>query len=64
VLAGASLEGDARALAATGLLGSFTTFSTWVADSRRLGRRAGALNLAVSLVLGLLAVWIGRELGR
>jgi len=63
VLAGAGLHGDARTLAATGLLGAFTTFSTWVADSRRLGRRAGAFNLGASLALGLLAVWLGRELG-
>ena len=63
VLAGADVGEDAYALAATGFLGAFTTFSTWVVDSRLLGARPGGANLAVSLVLGLLAVWLGRELG-
>jgi CrcB protein len=63
VLAGAGLGEDAYALAATGFLGGFTTFSTWVVDSRLLVGRAGPTNLAVSLVLGLIAVWLGHELG-
>jgi CrcB protein len=67
LLAGATVHGDAYRLAATGLLASYTTFSTWMFDSHRLaagGRgRAAALNLAASLALGLLAVWLGRELG-
>ena len=68
VVVGAALHGDRYTLVATGLLGSFTTFSTWMFDTHRLardGRRgAAAANLAASLVLGLLAVWLGRELGR
>ncbi len=63
VLAGAGLGGDAYTLAATGFLGAFTTFSTWVVDARLLGGRAGVANVGVPLVLGLLAVWLGRELG-
>ena len=63
VLAGAGLGEDAYALAATGLLGGFTTFSTWVVDARLLVGRAGPANLALALGLGLLAVWLGRELG-
>lgn len=63
VLAGAGLGDDAYALAAAGFLGAFTTFSTWVVDSRLLGRRLGAVNLGVALALGLLAVWVGREVG-
>jgi CrcB protein len=67
VVVGAAVDGDRYRLVATGLLGSYTTFSTWVFDSHRLdrhGRRgAAALNLAGSLALGLLAVWLGRELG-
>lgn len=68
VVVGAALQGDRYTLVATGLLGSYTTFSTWMLDSHRLargGRRAeAALNLAASLALGLLAIWLGRELGR
>jgi CrcB protein len=62
-LAGSTLGGDAYTLAATGFLGAFTTFSTWVVDARLLGARGGTINLAAGLVLGLLAVWVGRELG-
>jgi len=67
VVVGLALHGDRYSLVATGLLGSYTTFSTWVFDSHRLasgGRRgAAALNIGASLALGLLAVWLGRELG-
>ena len=67
LLVGATVHGDAYRLAATGLLGAYTTFSTWMFDSHRLAtagrRRAAAVNLAGSLALGLLAVWLGRELG-
>ena len=63
LLAGAGLGEDAYALAATGFLGGFTTFSTWVVDARLLVGRAGPANLSVALALGLLAVWVGRELG-
>jgi CrcB protein len=64
---GAAVGGDAYRFAATGLLGSFTTFSTWMLESHRLGEdgqlRLGVANLLVSLVLGVLLAWLGRELG-
>ena len=67
VLVGAALSGDGLRLAATGLLGSFTTFSTWALESHRAaedGRiRIGVANLAVSLVLGVALAWLGRLLG-
>ena len=63
LIVGARVGGDAYVLAATGFLGAFTTFSTWVVDARLLGARLGGANVAVALVLGLLAVWLGRELG-
>jgi CrcB protein len=66
-LVGAALDGDAYDIAGTGLLGAYTTFSTWSLESHRLGEdgqlRLGALNFAVSLVLGVAVAWIGRELG-
>jgi CrcB protein len=67
LLVGAAVRGDAYDVAGTGLLGSFTTFSTWALESHRLGEdgqlRLGALNFVVSLILGLAAAWAGRHLG-
>jgi CrcB protein len=67
VVVGASVDGDAYRLMGTGLLGAYTTFSTWALESHRLGEdgelRLGGLNFAVSLVLGVAVAWAGRELG-
>jgi CrcB protein len=67
VLVGAALSGDAFRIAGTGLIGAFTTFSTWALESHRLGEDGelglGILNFAVSLVLGIAAAWAGRRLG-
>jgi CrcB protein len=60
------LSGDAQLLVGTGLLGGYTTFSTWMFESHRLGEdgelRAGVVNLLGSIILGILAVWLGRTL--
>jgi CrcB protein len=65
VVAG-TLSGDAQRLVGTGLLGGYTTFSTWMFESHRLGEDGelglGVLNLLGSLALGILAVWLGRSL--
>ena len=67
VLVGAALDQNAYRLAGTGLVGAFTTFSTWALESHRLGEdgelRLGVLNFAISLMLGIVAVWGGRHLG-
>jgi CrcB protein len=67
VLAGAALGGDAYRIWGIGLIGGFTTFSTWMLESHRLaedGRvRLTVLNVVVSLAAGLAAVWVGRQLG-
>ncbi|MEY2515942.1 MAG: fluoride exporter [bacterium] len=67
LLAGAALDGDRRLLIAGGLVGSYTTFSTWMFDSDRLREEdrgdLAVVNVVASLVLGLAAVWLGRELG-
>ncbi len=59
--------GEISLLLGTGLIGAFTTFSTWMLESHRLGEDGelgvGILNLAVSLLLGLGAAWLGRYVG-
>lgn len=67
ILAGAVSSDETTRLLGTGLLGSYTTFSTWALESHRLAEegdvRLGALNFAVSLALGVAVAWIGMELG-
>jgi fluoride exporter len=66
LVAGAALDDDAYRLLAVGLLGGYSTFSTWMYESQRLGEdgelRLGIVNFVASLVLGLVAVWLGRGL--
>jgi CrcB protein len=67
VLVGAGLGDDPYALAGLGLVGAYTTFSTWMLETHRLaedGRSgAAAANVAVSLACGLAVAWAGRALG-
>jgi CrcB protein len=67
LVAGLALHGDALLLAGTAVLGSYTTFSTWMFESHRLAEdghdRSLAANLGLSLALGLVAVVLGRTLG-
>jgi CrcB protein len=67
LLTGLAVHGDARRLLGAALLGSYTTFSTWILDSHRLTeeRRTALtlLNVLGSLVVGLVAVWVGRACG-
>lgn len=67
LLAGAALDGDQYRLAGSGLVGAFTTFSTWSLESHRLaeeGRlRLGVANFAVSVLLGVFLAWVGRGVG-
>jgi len=66
VLAGAGVDGDALRLAGGGLLGGFTTFSTWMLQTHTIAvahqRRWALANVALSLALGLGAVALGRAL--
>jgi CrcB protein len=67
VLDGAAVGGDALRLAGVGLIGAYTTFSTWALEAHRLGEdgrtRLGLANLLVSLALGIAIAWIGHEVG-
>ncbi len=67
LLLGIVLRGDAYLLAGTAVLGSYTTFSTWMFETHRLGEDdqqwlVGA-NIVLSLVLGVGAAALGRTLG-
>jgi CrcB protein len=66
-LAGAALDPTAFRLAGTALIGSYTTFSTWMLETQRLAEEgqlaeAGA-NIVVSVGLGLGAAALGRWVG-
>ena len=66
-LAGAALHGAALTIVAGGGLGSYTTFSTWMFESQRLGEAGAArtlwLNVGLSLAAGIVAVTLGHWLG-
>ena len=66
-LVGIALEGDAYLLAGTATVGAYTTFSTWMLETHRLGEdREPALlfaNIVISAALGLGAAALGRAIG-
>ncbi|MGH9174326.1 MAG: fluoride efflux transporter FluC, partial [Vicinamibacterales bacterium] len=63
-----SLSPDVRRFLTVGILGGYTTFSTWMYETHQLveagdiGR--AALNIVGSTLAGLLAVWLGVITGR
>jgi fluoride exporter len=67
LVAGAALHGEVLTIVAGGAIGSYTTFSTWVLDSHRLGEAGHLglawLNIGLSLFAGLAAVALGHWLG-
>ena len=67
LVAGLALHGDALLLAGTAVLGSYTTFSTWMMETERLAEkgddRLALANVAVSLAGGLGAIVAGWALG-
>jgi len=67
LLTGLALSGEALVLAGSATIGSYTTFSTWMLETHRLGEDgqflAGALNVLVSVVVGLGAAALGRWIG-
>jgi CrcB protein len=67
LLTGLALSGGTALLAGTAAVGSYTTFSTWMLETQRLAEerqgRKVALNIAVSLILGVAAAALGRLIG-
>jgi CrcB protein len=68
LLFGAGTGGTTYLLAGTACVGSYTTFSTWMLETHRLGddddRRPLLAYLFASLLLGLAAAAAGRAIGR
>ncbi|GAB3231969.1 fluoride efflux transporter CrcB [Mycolicibacterium hippocampi] len=66
-LTGLALPHEVALLAGTALIGSYTTFSTWMLETQRLGEerqaRHAAANIFVSVSLGLMAAAAGMWLG-
>jgi len=67
LVAGASTNDEVLRLVATGLLGSYTTFSTWMLESQRLAEdgefRLALVNFGASLAGGIGLAWIGLQMG-
>jgi fluoride exporter len=67
LLYGAAVAGDAALLVSTGLIGAYTTFSTWMGDSEKLVRaeqvQMAMFNLLGSILLGLGAALLGKVAG-
>ncbi|MGO9490185.1 MAG: fluoride efflux transporter CrcB [Solirubrobacteraceae bacterium] len=66
LLVGVALSGNAYLLAGTALIGSYTTFSTWMFESQRNAEDGRGVvlvaNLLLSLALGLAAAELGRTI--
>jgi fluoride exporter len=67
LMAGAAVEGDARLLLGAGLLGSYTTFSTWMIETQRIEeagkRRIAVTNIVLSIAFGLAVAALGHAIG-
>ena len=67
VLTGSGLEGNLLLIAGTALIGSYTTFSTWMLESHRLAEdkeyARSLLNLGLSLLAGFGAAFLGHTIG-
>ena len=63
-LGGLALSKDAALLAGTAFVGAYTTFSTWMLETQRLGEErqtwAAGANIVVSVVLGVAAALLGQ----
>jgi CrcB protein len=67
LLSGLALGSSQYLLLGTAAVGSYTTFSTWMLETQRLGEerqhRKAVLNIVVSLALGIAAAAVGRLIG-
>ncbi|MGH3580502.1 MAG: fluoride efflux transporter CrcB [Mycobacterium sp.] len=65
---GIALSPHAALLAGTAFVGAYTTFSTWMLETQRLGEERqvwpAVANIVISVVLGLGAAWLGLTMGK
>lgn len=65
---GMALSPNAALLAGTAFVGAYTTFSTWMLETQRLGEERqvwpAVANIVISVALGLGAAWLGLTVGR
>ena len=63
-LGGLALSRDAALLVGTGFVGAYTTFSTWMLETHRLGEErqtwTALANIVVSVALGIAAAVLGQ----
>ena len=66
-IGGLAAAPDVTLLAGTAAVGSYTTFSTWMLETQRLGEerqsRVAAANIVLSVILGVAAAALGRTIG-
>jgi fluoride exporter len=66
-LGGLALSKEAALLAGTAFVGAYTTFSTWMLETQRLGEERQMIstlaNIVVSVVLGIAAAMLGQWVG-
>jgi CrcB protein len=64
LLGGLALSRQAALLVDTAFIGSYTTFSTWMLETQRLGEerqiRSAVANLVASVVFGIAAALLGQ----
>ncbi|OBG75356.1 camphor resistance protein CrcB [Mycobacterium sp. E1214] len=62
------LNKEAALLAGTAFVGAYTTFSTWMLETQRLGEerqlRTAVANVVVSVLLGEAAALLGQQIGQ
>ncbi|ORA16616.1 fluoride efflux transporter CrcB [Mycobacterium arosiense] len=67
-LGGLALNKEAALLVGTAFVGAYTTFSTWMLETQRLGEErrlhAALANILVSVVLGEAAALIGQQIAQ
>jgi CrcB protein len=67
LVTGLALTGNALLLVGAAAIGSYTTFSTWMFETHRLGEdgqvAVATTNVLASIVLGVAAAALGRAIG-